>query len=1222
MICSDWLNALSAKLLSGPLGERSKRTATHFITAFLWIGFCFLVFVVGSLTQVRAEVPLDLGLPFSHASFDDKNRSDSPAIWGSLLRGQSDDSLNDIGYDTEENYSLVQELGAWDNGDFENEELGSRDRRFDVEHLGTSTLYTPIKQVSASTIVISSQCGWKGVRDEFGEVYVLYGDCQVQQAQGHATAPIAVVWLSNRSETDGSVSLGSRVYVYLEKEGNRVFQLDLDSICTSAKTDGNAWLGEFQSLSDVELRIALPGEDQLRPDEVYFRALSFLQQEMSSEISETASKTSSTLELPNAPSEFSAQKDLLDEEITVQNESNLQAPSLIDGNEVAGWKNFGEGDVIRAIPETAERQTLTKNNVLTKNDIRQLRFRLLNRYEETPKDIQRTESSGDKDAWTISNGFTLIVQGLDLQDVPIGDTLELSADSAVIWTSSSVFGNLNFDRDEKAAADLDFEIYLEGNVVFREGNSVVYAKKMYYDVRNRIGVIENAEMLAEVPGMEGAYFRLGADKIVQENEDRLRASNAWVSTSMMGTPTYRLHTDSLVAERSRSGLYDALTGQPAIDPKTGLQATNDKQFVIAENNFVSIGNLPVFYWPWMAMDVRDRAMYLKSLKFGHDGVLGTQVQTGWDLYQLLQVKNRPSGTEWDLDLDYLSRRGLGHGTTFKYERDSIGNWDTRAVGLANFYGIYDKGLDNLGHGRRQVGFENKYRYRGIWKHRQELNFSCLDNDWINQSPWTFTGQIGKSSDRNFIPEFFEDEWNSSSNPETRLELKRTSDNRSLGLDVDVRTDNFYTQTNWLPKLSHYWVGQSLWDSPFVWYEHTKVGYAQFNTTESPYDPADADLFRYLDWELNPGYSSNGANMSKNDRLSGDGLVFSSRQEVDLPLFLGPIKTTPYALGEYGFWGEGVENNSISRLYGRLGVRFNLPIWKVDSDVESKTWYVNGLAHKMNFVVDASYSDANKNYNDLVLYDQIDDWQVQDFRRRYSVTTFSGAGPAGLDGIPVRFDERYYAIRQGALAGNVTSPSTELVDDQQLVRLGWNNRWQTKRGPVNNRRVVDWITLNAGISLYPKHRDNFWKTPGLIDYDACWQVGDRFAVLSSGLYDVWGTGQKITRIGVQRKRPSLSSCYLGIDRLSGPIDSTYLNFGLTYRTSEKWGLGFSNSYDLSEGYNIGQKMTISRIGESFVVTLGASRNESKDNWGVNLSIEPVFLFDKEKRDEGLLGLGNM
>ena len=192
----------------------------------------------------------------------------------------------------------------------------------------------------------------------------------------------------------------------------------------------------------------------------------------------------------------------------------------------------------------------------------------------------------------------------------------------------------------------------------------------------------------------------------------------------------------------------------------------------------------------------------------------------------------------------------------------------------------------------------------------------------------------------------------------------------------------------------------------------------------------------------------------------------------------------------------------------------------------------------------------------------------------------------------------------------------------LVRLGWNNRWQTKRGPENARRVVDWITFNAGLNLYPKNKQNFGKVPGFLDYDATWQVGDRFAILSSGLYDFWGTGQKITRLGVQRRRPGLSLCYLGLDRLDGPIDSTYLNFGFTYRTSERWGVGFSNSYDLSAGYNIGQKISLSRIGESLIFSLGASRNESKDNWGIRLSVEPVFMYDKDKKEAGLLGLGSM
>ena len=1144
-------------------------------------GNCFLVDSVLSLE------PPYLGNFGLDSNWSNIRNFQNSKVW----RAQSDDKFR--------SKSNLSNNFKWSDGSGDSIEVDALANRYDTKHVGKSVLYVPNKEISDLPIVVSAQYGWKGGGDQYGEVYVLCGDCKVGQGNGCVNAPLAVVWIK-RSSHEGGDCNHSEIYVYLE--GNSDFPLRFDSYisCIFAEADKNVWLGEFQSLNQVDLTITSPGEDQICPDEIYLRALTFLQNKVICK--------------EGIYSKENENKTSLEEAIKVEQPiSEVQNDDSI----ALGWNRNRIGSVV----EIAETASVTSQRDDMKKSER-LIVTFSNRYE-TQLTIEGPEKNVDnKLRWSVANGFTLTVQDVDIKDVIIGDALELSADSAVIWTSNVDLSDLS----SPVLADSDFELYLDGNVVFRQGNSIVYAQKMYYDLKNRVGIIENAEVLAELPEFEGGFFRLGASKIIQEDENTLRATDAWVSTSMMGKPTYRLQTDSLVTKRNCRPLYDLLTGVPTIDPQTGIQAFEDKRYVIAENNFVSVGNLPIFYWPWMAMDVDDRSLYLKSFKLGHDGILGTQVLTSWDPYQIFSVQNRPYGTEWGVDLDYLTKRGLGHGSTFRYERDSLWNWDTRAVGLINYYGIYDKGFDNLGHGRRNVFFERKYRYRGFWKHRQELNLnsfnsSILDLGSLNEG-WNFIAQIGKSSDRNFIPEYFEDEWITSSNPETRFDLKRTVNNRSFEVDVSVRTDSFYTQTNWLPKLEHYWLAQALGETPLVWYEHTKVGYAQFKTTDSPYDEADCDLFRYLDWELDPNSTNNVANTDGTTTISGSGLVFSTRHEVDVPLQLGAIKTTPYALGEYGFWGNGSNADNVSRLYGRLGVRFNLPIWKVDSDVENRTWYVNGLAHKMNVVVDASYSDANKNYSELLLYDQIDDWQIQDFRRRYSTTTFAGSGLSGNDSIPVRFDERYYAIRQGLIAGNVSSPSTELVDDLQMVRIGWNNRWQTKRGPIGNRRVVDWISFDTGINLYPKESENFGKGVGLVDYDVSWQVGDRFSIVSSGLYDVWGTGQKITRIGLQRKRPSLSSCYLGVDRLSGPIDSTYLNFGLTYRTSEKWGIGFSNSYDLSEGYNIGQKLSISRIGESFVMTVGASRNESKDDWGVSLTIEPVFLFDKNKREEGLLGLGNM
>jgi len=1112
--------------------------------------------------------------------------------------------------------------------------------RLEERTIGDAKILVPKAVASSEPVAISAEFGWKGEDDELGEVYVLYGDCRVSQGASVVAAPSAVVWRSFAADGE------ARVLVYLERDASQPLRIEPGATFVEAKAKDDFWFGTFRTVGGVDLRIATPGDDQLAPEEIYFRAKETARAESPNagnvaEVAGTAGVSDVNVnvvnggdhidgETPGARNASNGQVEAVKQslpngqvEAVGQNASNGQVEAVeqtaqnaatLDGEIGLGWSETGDGEIIEALETSRVEEYFEKASLVATAPRR--RIQIYQRYDRAtdvklrPNSSESTDGDG-KDVWLVSNGFTLVAQGIDDAGTPVGEAVELSADQATIWAAELQDFDFRNAASKVTPADLDLELYLDGDVVFRQGDNVIYAQKMYYDVKNSVGIILDAEMIARVPETNDGYFRVSADKITQRGPDALFASNAWVSTSVMGEPSYRLSAKSLVAERRRTPLYDVATGRQAIDPATGKPLEREEQYVVAEDNLVSVGNVPIFYWPWLAMDLKERSFYLRNVKLGSDSVFGTQVRTIWNPYQLFGLaERRPEGTDWDLELDYLSDRGFGHGTTFVYNRDSLFGWDTRAVGGFSFYGISDKGLDNLGLGRRSVPFPHDYRYRALWRHRQELGtLGCLGDGWL------LTAQAGTSSDRNFIPQYFENEWQTDSNPETRVELKNIYNNRSFGLTGAVRVDDFYTQTNWLPRFDHYWLGESLFGSNLIWYEHTRLGYGQFKTTDIPYADEDKALFRYLDWELAPDSTSNSPYSSGTRTLSAEGLVFSTRHEIDAPFQLGPVKATPYALGEYGFWSEGVSASDVGRLYGRLGLRLNLPVWKVDSNVESRTWYLNGLAHKMNFVVDASVSDADQNYDDLVLYDQIDDWQIQEFRRRYSVTTFDGS-------IPLRFDERYYAIRQGLLAGNVTSPSPELADDLQLVRLGWNNRWQTKRGPAGNRRVVDWIKFDAGLNLYPNDEENFGEIPGLLDYDASWLVGDRFAVLSSGLYDVWGTGQKITRVGFQRRRPGLSSVYLGVDRLYGPIDSTYLNFALAYRTSEKWGIGFNASYDLSEGHNIGQNLTVSRVGESFVVTVEASRNESQDNWGLNLQIEPIFLFDLDKGDEGLLGLGRM
>ena len=781
----------------------------------------------------------------------------------------------------------------------------------------------------------------------------------------------------------------------------------------------------------------------------------------------------------------------------------------------------------------------------------------------------------------IERGVNIVISGLQSNELMAGDTIDMTADRAVGWTvclqdrMQTMGGAVN-------VADLDMELYLEGNIIFREGDRVIYADRMYYDVKNAVGKILGAEIYTPVPQYDGV-IRIKADSAQRTGPGSFSIQKGLMTTSMMGEPSFYVRSRNIRVEQKHNPIYN-----------------DTRRFVVAEHNVVNMG-LPVFYWPWLAFDAKEPVMFLKRAEYYHDNIFGHQARTRWDLYQMLNIRNRPEGTALDLHVVYLTKRGLGHGVQFTYKRDSFLGAPTPAVGLADYWGIYDRGHDNLGLARRDLTPETDYRYRAFWQHKQYFNNEPFGK-WFGNG-WLLSAELGVSSDRNFLPQYFGREWETFKDETTALELKRTQGSQSLAFRADYTIENFYDRRSSLPRFDHHTLGFSPLDKyfgdRFTWYEHTHIGLRGFETLTSPQDPADAAMFRYLDWEVAPGSTLDPNDPFRRvDSLKAMREVLSTRHEIDMPFNLGPIKCVPYLAGEYAHWGKDRNDDSADRLMGTVGFRANLPFWKVNPNYSSRTLYINGVAHKVNVGFDLSLTEVNKGYNDLIPYDSIDDRSIEDFRRRYSTTTFHGA-------IPLLYDERYYAIRSGM--GNwITSPGTELADDLMLCRLHFNQTWQTKRGPTNRRRIIDWITLDTGLNLYPKKEQNFDETIGLIDYNFRWHVGDRFTVLSSGLFDTFNSGQTIVRFGGMMQRPGRGNIYLGADRLEGPFHRTYLNGSVAYNLSEKWATNYSTSYDLNEGRFMGQNITLFRKGEVFVVKLGANYDWSRNVWGISFGLEPAFL----------------
>lgn len=765
----------------------------------------------------------------------------------------------------------------------------------------------------------------------------------------------------------------------------------------------------------------------------------------------------------------------------------------------------------------------------------------------------------------INAGVQVVIQGLE----GLGP-VAMETDRLVIWTGPIQPGQTTLQALTSGQTPLEF--YLEGNIVFRQGDRVIYAERMYYNVRQRYGVVLGAEMLTPVPNYQG-LLRLKAEVLQQIHPQRYEAYNAALTSSRLGIPRYWFQSRNVALDDIQTPRVDPLTQQPLLGPD-GQPQVEHQMLATARDNFVFVGGVPVFYWPLIATDLTEPTYYVTGLRIKNDRVLGTGAMIDWDLYQLLGIENRPPGSAWTLSTDYFNLRGPALGMDYKYQGQTLFGVPGYYRGFFDAYGIHDDGLDNLGRDWRALSLENDFRGRLLGRHRQQL-----------AGDWTLIAQVGLVSDRNFLEQYFEQEWDTFPDQVTALDLVRLRDNRSLGIAAEVRPNGFVTDTQWLPRLDHFVLGQALGMDRLTWHAHTTVGYAQMLTASPVSDPAQAAVLSPLPWEA-----------------PVEGLRAATRHELDLPLELGPVKVVPYVLGEAAFWGEDLSGQELTRTYVQAGVRASLPLWRVDPQLTHELFNLQGLAHKVVLQGEFLYADASQDLLRLPLYDRLDDNATEFTRRQMAVRTF---GQAVGTSVPLRFDERTFALRS-TLQGNVTGP-TEIADDQMQFRLGVQQRWQTKRGLEGQQRIIDWIVLDVNAALFPfSSRDNFGAGLGLVDYDFRWHVGDRLTLLSDGFFDGFDQGLRQVTVGAQISRPEHGSLYLGFRSTEGPISSELITGALSYRMSEKWIATAGATWDFGATGNIGQYLALTRIGESFLVKLGFHYDASRNNFGGTVGIEPRFL----------------
>lgn len=774
-------------------------------------------------------------------------------------------------------------------------------------------------------------------------------------------------------------------------------------------------------------------------------------------------------------------------------------------------------------------------------------------------------------AVVVSSGIIITVTNSDGK----GGILDIEADRLVFWTTGNTQQILEDLQKSKSQDTRRLEFYLSGNVEIRtkvEGETrLLRADEVYYDVNRHVAVATQANLEISEPRLINS-IHVSADELFQINQNLFRASQSSINASALPwDPGMSINIQDATLENKKI-IRKTIFGFPIIDRNTGQPIEDTQRYVRGRNMFLFLEDIPVFYLPFVQGDAEDPLGPLENVGIGVNGIFGFQLYTTWDVHDLIGVTAAP-GTKWRLNLDYLSDRGPGLGTTYTYRTESILGIPGRYVGDVRAWGIYDTGIDVIGGGRgenlrigRAPGDVIPVTHPD-WRGRFLTRFNGQD------LPYGFTtqAQLHAISDRNFLEQYFYQEFLNEETQNTFLYVKQQQDNWAWTGLGQARLQDWLTQEQWYPRFDGYLLGAKLFD--VVTYNgKASVGFGNLETASQPPPP-----FEPTDVNIQTGR-------------------FDLWQEASIPFTLGAFKVSPYAVVDLSYYTDTITDDNNGRFYGAGGVRATLPMSRLYPGVQSDLFNLNGIYHKVVFSGNYYNAYSSSSFLDYPQLDRMND-PVSDYsiRNMYVNVPYLFPGQPYILSYPI-FDPQTFAIRK------LVNNAIDTRDDVEVIQLGARQRWQTKRGFPGRQHIIDWMTLDLTGSIFPRaDRDNFGEYLAFLQYDWLWNIGDRTSLASSGWYSPIDNGPRVFNIGGYYNRPDGTQLYLGYRQID-PVQSKAVIGSIGYNFSKKYSMAFTANYDFGVDSQV-STFVVTRTGKDLRVSAGFSYDSILNNLGFVFEVVP-------------------
>jgi hypothetical protein len=710
-----------------------------------------------------------------------------------------------------------------------------------------------------------------------------------------------------------------------------------------------------------------------------------------------------------------------------------------------------------------------------------------------------------------------------------GGVLELMADNAVIYYSG--------DENQSSASGMQVKgVYLYGDVVITDGPRTIRAQEGYYDFRKDKGLVINAEMRTydDDRGMP-VYVR--AEKIRQVSENKFTADNATITSS-------EFHKPQICSTMDEITVIDKTPDKN----KNGDEGNNIYQVDMRDVRMKYYGHT-FFRWPRIKTNLQQSDLPIKTASIGSDSDWGTTLETEWYLSRILGLKE-PEGVDTTLNLDYFSKRGAGAGAKIEYEREKY-------FGEMVGYIIHDSGEDELGRSSDRKDLEPPRKLRGHFRsqHRQYL-----------PEGWQLTTELSYSSDEHFYESFYRKEDLTNKERETVVHLKKIKDNHGLSILGKARLNDFDQTTEEAPTVEYHLTGESFWDDRLTFYSDSTISRFRERYKSRSGEPAGfSDKFHTL---------------------------FTTRNEVDLPIWYKNMKLVPYAAGTIGYEDDNefrtnldgaTESGDKEILISELGFRASTaPVWKVYPDVKSELWGIDKLRH----------------------------------------------------------------VIQPGLSAAVFNSSDSTAEQRNFASFELSQILQTKRGKGEHRRTVDWMRLDAELTFVNNSSDQpmgpdylIWNRPysplynsysesvpktdrrrsgilgptrNYIGLDYVWNIGDTTSLLSDMNFDLQSGVVQQFNIGLSKLCWPDLRFYIGsryLKRVSVTADGTTqkgsqdFTFAATYQIDPRYTILFSNSYNFDYGAVVNSEIALIRRYHRVYYGLTYHADQTLDRSAVMFSIWP-------------------